>query len=152
MSDTPNKPVMKTGEVLPAGPVPLNTIQLGALTQLDTTGLTEQQVQQLRMKYLEGLVTLEQKKQELQIDVGATAATLNTMAVNVKQMSEAGDAVTITHVQQNSLGHTEVMMGNTETAMKGKVSRAQRGETDKTLWYVIIAAVVIIVAVMAFAK
>jgi len=151
MSD-PTKQVIKTGEVLPVAPAPSNKIQLGAPNQIDTTGLTEQQVQQLRLKYAEGMIALNQKAQELQMDVAAMNAGLNTMASTVKEVSEAGDAVTITNVQKNALGQTEVIMGNTETAMKGRISRAQRGDKDRTLWYVIIAAVVIIVAFMAFAK
>jgi t-SNARE complex subunit (syntaxin) len=148
----PNKQVIRTGEVLPAEPATPNKIQLGAPNQIDMTGLTEQQVQQLRLKHAEGMLALNHKAQELHIDVAAMNAGLNTMASTVEKLSEAGDSVTITNVQKNALGQTEVIMGNTETAMKGKISRAQRGDKDRTLWYVIIAAVVIIAAFMAFAK
>lgn len=123
MSD-PTKQVIKTGEVLPAVPAPSNKIQLGAPNQIDTTGLTEQQVQQLLLKNAEGMIALNQKAQELQIDVAAMNAGLNTMASTVEKLSEAGDSVTITNVQKNALGQTEVIMGNTETAMKGRISRA----------------------------
>ena len=148
----PTKQVIKTGEVLPAAPAPSNKIQLGAPNQIDTTGLTEQQGQQLRVKHAEGMIELDQRRQGLQTDIDAMSAGLHMFASTVEKLSEAGDAVTITNVQKNALGHTEVVMGNTETAKTGKISRAQRGEHDRTLWYVIIAAVVIIVAVMAFAK
>ena len=43
------------------------------------------------------------------------------------------------------------MMGNTEAALKGKISRASRGEKDQTLLYVVIAAVVAIVIGVAIA-
>ena len=66
MSD-PTKQVIKTGEVLPVAPAPSNKIQLGAPNQIDTTGLTEQQVQQLRLKYAEGMIALNQKAQELHL-------------------------------------------------------------------------------------
>jgi hypothetical protein len=147
----PTKQVVKTGEVLPAEPSS-NKIQLGAPNQIDLTGLTEQHIQQLRLKHADGMLELNRRAQELHVDVAAMNAGLDTMASTVEKVSKAGDAVTITNVQKNALGQTEVIMGNTEAAARGKISRAQRGDQDRTLWYVIIAAVVIIVIVMAFAK
>lgn len=153
MSDetTKKQELIKAGETLPSEQGP-KKIQLGPLTSIDTLGLTEEQVQQLTMKHAEGMIELNKKAQELQIDVGATRASLEIMAANVQKVSEAGDAVTITNVQKNALGHTEIVMGNTDAAAKGRLSAAQRGEPDRTLWYVIIAAAVIVIIALAFAK
>lgn len=151
MNDTTKNQLETRGEALPVE-AKQNKIQLGTLQQLDVTGLNENQIEQLRMKHAEGMIALNHKAQEMQMDVGATSAALGTMASNVRQVSEAGDAITVTHVQKNSIGQTEVIMGNTEAAAKGKISRAARGESDRTLWYVIIAAVVIIVIALAIGK
>ena len=120
-------------------------ITLGTLQHLDVTDLSTDQIAQLRVKHAEGMIDLNRKGLEMQGDVGATSAALHTLASTVKQVSEAGDAVTVTHVQKNSLGQTEVIMGNTQSALKGKISRASRGESDKTILLAIIAAVVAIV-------
>jgi hypothetical protein len=127
-------------------------IKLGSISEIDTSGLSKLQQQQLQMKHAEGIVELNKKAQELHIEVGAMNATLNTMANTVEQVSKSGDAVTITHTQKNALGQTEVVMGNTEAAAKGKISRAQRGEPDRTLWYVAIIAVVIVILVIAITR
>ena len=56
--------------------------------------------------------------------------------------------MTVTHTQTTAVGRTEVIMGNTETAGKGKLTRTQTGnETNWTPYYIFaaIAAVVLIV-------
>ena len=150
MADSAEKSLVSRNEGLLAEPAP-NKIALGSLQQLDITGLSNDQITQLRQKHAEGMISLNHKGLEMQADVGATSATLHTLATSVRQVSEGGDAVTITHVQKNSVGHTEIIMGNTEAAHKGKLSRASRGEKDQTLLYVIIAAVVAIVIGVAIA-
>ena len=57
---------------------------------------------------------------------------------------EQGLSATETFTHETSTGRTEFIVGNTDTAAKGKLNRAQRGEKDQTLIYIIIAAAVII--------
>ena len=125
-------------------------IILGDSNVLKTAGLSDQQIQELRMQHAKGMIDIHKKAQELHVDVNALDATLTTMANQTEQVSKAGDSVTMTHSHDSSLGRTEVMMGNTEKAAKGKLSRSQSGEDDNTLKYVlIIAAVAIVVAIIA---
>lgn len=135
-------------------PAPLqpNVLQLGNSQQIDMSSLTEQQQSELRMRHATAMLELSRRAHELQIDVGATSAHLATMTKGVEDVSASGNAVTMTHVQKTTLGNTEIMMGNTETAQKGKLSRAQRGESDRTLWYIMIGAAVLIVIALAFAR
>jgi hypothetical protein len=127
-----------------------NSIVLGDSNVLQTTGLTDTQIQELRMQHASGMIDIHKKAQELQIDVKALDATLDTMATQTEQVSKAGDSVTMTHSHDSSLGRTEVMMGNTKKAAAGKLSRSQTGEDDNTMKYVIIIAVVgIVVAIIA---
>lgn len=126
-------------------------IQLVGGAELKIDGLSKEQVQQLMMKYNEGLLDLNKKAQELQIDVGALDVALTTFANNTQRVSEAGDSVTITHSQTSTLGRTEIMMGNTAKAAKGKLSRSQTGEEDRTLLYVGIGAIVLIILALILA-
>jgi len=41
------------------------------------------------------------------------------------------------------------MMGNTERAATGKLSRSQTGEQDRTLIYIVVAAIVVIFVAFA---
>lgn len=138
-------------EVAPTGgsaPVPQseNTIQLGAVNQLDLSGLTVAQQQQLKEDYARGMLDVHKKAEELKVDVAALEAGLGTMAHQTAEISKSGDSVTLTHSQSNTLGRTEVVMGNTEKAAAGKLSRSQTGEPDRTMLYIGLAALVIIVA------
>jgi hypothetical protein len=60
--------------------------------------------------------------------------------------------ITITRTQTDTLGKTEVIMGNTDTAKKGKLTRAQSGLTDYTLAYIIAGAIVIIILAIVMKK
>lgn len=125
-------------------------IVLGDSNVLKTAGLTDGQIQDLRMQYIKGMIDVNKKAQELQVDVKALDAVLTTMADQTEQVSKAGDSVTMTHSHDSSLGRTEVLMGNTEKAAKGKLSKSQTGEDDNTMKYVLIlAAVAIVVAIIA---
>jgi len=116
---------------------------------LDTTGLTDSQIQELRMQHNKGLIDLKKKALELNIDIKALDATLSTMGEQTSEVSKAGDSVTMSHTQDSELGRTEVMMGNTDAAGKGKLTKTQTGEKDNTLIYVGIAAVVIVIFILA---
>jgi hypothetical protein len=69
----------------------------------------------------------------------------------VERTSKDGNAVTVTHTQTTAVGRTEIIMGNTDTANKAKLTRIQTGtETNWTPYHVFaaIAAVVLIVIVI----
>jgi hypothetical protein len=133
-------------------PTTERAIKLGDLTQIDTTGLSPEQVQQLQIKHAEGMIDVNRKAQALKVEVGALGAGLDTMGTAVKNATEAGSSATITHSQTNTLGHTEVMLGNTETAAKGKLSGRQAGARDYTLYYVGLGALVIIVLAIVLTR
>ena len=118
---------------------------------LQTAGLTEEQIQELTVKYNQGMIDVAKKALELRLDVQVLDATLSTMADQTSSVTQAGDSVTMTHSHTSSLGRTEVIMGNTERAAKGRLTKSQSGEEDPTLKYLIIGAVVaIIIAFLVF--
>ena len=143
----------KTGDLIRRGenaPVVADErdIVLGSSNVLSTHGLDDRQIQELRMLHAKGMIDLDKKALEIGIDVQALDQTLSTMAHQTEQVSKAGDSVTTTHSQDSRLGRTEVIMGNTEAAVRGKLTKSQTGEDDNTLKYVIIGAVVVIVVAM----
>ena len=52
------------------------------------------------------------------------------MAEITQEVSASDDAVTVSHTQESSVGRTEVIMGNTEQAMRGRLTKSQTGERD----------------------
>lgn len=127
-------------------------IRFGSVKGLDLEGLDEEAIRQLQVKHAEGLIDLNKKAQELKVDVGALEATLTSMSGQTRQIAEDGNSVTMTHTQDTTLGRTEVIMGNTDKAAKGKLSRSQTGGPDNTLIYLAVGAVVIIVLAIALSK
>lgn len=125
------------------------TILLGGSKHLDLSRLTEAQQQALIYKNAESLIGVNKKAQELVADAGALNHTLGTMAHHTNEVAAAGQSVTITHTQDTSLGRTEIIMGTSEAAKQGKLSRTQTGSVDHTNLLVGVALVaVVLVAVM----
>jgi hypothetical protein len=89
--------------------------------------------------------------ERLKVEVGVLGLGLGTIADTVKKADEAGNSATITHSQSNAFGRTEVIIGNTDTAARGKLSRSQTGLKDYSLHIVVIAAVVLIALVAVLA-
>ena len=134
-------------ELTPSTGTPGNIIQLGN-EEIDMTGLTTEQQQQLKIKHAEASIDVNQKKQELIADAGALNHALGTMSHHTEAMAEAGQHVTITHTQDSSLGRTEIIMGTSDAAKKGKLTRTQTGQqVDQT--YVFAGVAIFIVIVIA---
>lgn len=135
------------GRELAPGTASGSVIQLGPNSQIDLSGLTTEQQQQLRIKHAEAMIGVNKKSQELVADAGALNHSLGTMAHHTSEVANAGHDVTITHTQDSSLGRTEVIMGTSDAAKKGRLSRSQTGQPDPTY---LIAGVVVLVIVLLF--
>jgi hypothetical protein len=133
------------GEVVPPDFEPGSAILLGGARQLDLRGLTEEQKQILIMENAKGMITVNRKAQELVADAGALNHTLGTLAHHTNEVASHGQSVTITHTQDTSLGRTEIIMGTSEAAKKGKLSRTQSGAADHTHFLAGIAVVALAV-------
>ncbi len=79
-------------------------------------------------------------------DLETTAHAVANMATVTRRMSASGDAVTIRQTIENSSGRTEILMGNTDEAKRGRVNQA-----DYTVLYVI-AGIVILIVVASFLR
>ena len=116
---------------------------------MDLSWMPEEQRRALMTDYAKGVLDVARKANEIGVEVATLRNTLGTLADNTKQMSQDGLSVTATHVHNSQFGRTEVIVGNTETAGKGKLTKSQTGERDWTPFYVIgglIAVVLIAIA------
>ena len=138
---------MSDREDLPAK-APPTSVALGPSSTLDLSWLPEEKRAELLADHAKGMLDLNKRAQELHVDVGALKATLSTMTETTQQVSDDDNAITISHTQTTSVGRTEIMMGNTDKARSGKLSRSQTGESDWTPAYIIggIIALVLIAA------
>ena len=81
------------------------------------------------------MLDLEKKAIEGGIDTAAVRKRMDDMNDTVNK-ADPDSAVTVTGSYSDKMGRTEVIMGNTEKARKGKLDRSQKGESDNTLLYV----------------
>ena len=116
---------------------------------LDLSVLPKSEQQALQLQYAQGFLDIEKKALELHVDAGALRATLDNLTRTTTEVSQSGNAITITHVQTTKLGRTEIIMGNTTEAQKGKLSRSQTGFMDWKPIYIIagIVALIVIIAI-----
>ncbi|MBC8147747.1 MAG: hypothetical protein H8E98_07150 [Bacteroidetes bacterium] len=125
-------------------------INLGPSSSIDLSFLPENERKTLLVEYSKGILDINKKAQELYVDAVALEKVLGDLSETTKEVSESGNAVTITHSQNTKLGRTEIMMGNTEQAQVGKLSKSQTGEKDWIPFYILggIIAIIVIVALM----
>lgn len=117
---------------------------------IDLAGLpTEIQIE-LRKQHASSFIELQKKAQELGIDSIALSKRMSDSINNVAKATSDGTAATFTGVYKDSMGNTEFIIGNTETAQRGKITSAQRGNPDHTLKYVLIGAITLIVLIVLF--
>ncbi|KZL16284.1 hypothetical protein [Pseudovibrio sp. Ad26] len=127
------------------------SINLGNNQELDLSGLSEAQIAELKMQHASGRLSLMDKATEMKADVGALDATLASFTEQTAKATDTGSSATITHSQTSSIGRTEIVIGNTDKAASGKLSRSAKGEEDRTVLIVgIIAVAVIVVAFLAW--
>ena len=151
-SEIENEELIKHDELTPV-PTNSESILLRDNTRIDLTGLTEEQIQELKMKHVDDIITLQKKSIEADIDTRVLGNKLGTMGKNTAEVSQSGSSVTITNVSEDSLGRTETIMGDSDAAKKGKLSRSQTGAKDNTLYWIGLGAfVLIIIAIIASNK
>jgi len=126
-------------------------INLGPSTSMDLSWLPENERKALLIDYTKGMIDISKKAQELHVDAVVLKKTLDDLSDTTREVSDSGNAVTITHSHTTKVGRTEIMMGNTEQAQSGKLSKSQTGEKDWTPYYIFagILALIIIAALMS---
>lgn len=127
--NAPSEDVSDETAIVPPDPQTFPLL-LGGSVEIDLSVLPQDQRVALQVEYAKGMIDLERRAKEIGVDVLALDRTLRTMAETTHAVSASKDAVTITNTQDNSLGRTEIIMGNTEHAMKGRLTKSQTGERD----------------------
>lgn len=123
-------------------------IDLTKMSEIDLSNLNDDQQQLIMQKYSNAQVDLAKTAQQAKIDISATKATLDDMTGSVKDATNDGSSITITHSQTTSVGRTEVVMGNTERAAQGKISRSGSGLEDNTMKILVVVGVIAIVVAL----
>jgi len=125
-------------------------LDFGSPSSFDLSFLPEKKQQEIIAEYAKGQMDIQKKAQELHMDANILKKNLDDFTDTAKSATENESSVTISHTQTNSLGRTEVIIGNTEQAGKGKLSKSQTGEKDFTPYYIFggILALVLIFALM----
>lgn len=133
-----------------SGGVPTE-IPLGPTKSLDLSWLPENERKVILSDYTKGMLDLGKKAQELNIDAAILKKTLDDLSETTKDLAASGNAVTISHTQTTKVGRTEILIGNTEKAQNGKLTKTQTGEKDWTPYYIFagILALIIIFALMS---
>jgi len=126
-------------------------IDLSNPNSLDLTGLSTEDKQQLILKAQEGKIEIKRKADEAQIDIQGTNANLSNFNEIVRNSTKDGTSTTITHTQTTSTGRTEAVMGNTEKAASGKISRSGSGLDDNNLKLAAIVGVAAIIIALIVA-
>ena len=111
--------------------------------------LDEESKKEIHQLIAKQKVELAKKGMEQSIDVDSLRARLNTFGNQVYDVIEKGGSITITNAKDDSIGRTEVIMGNTDEAAKGKLSRSAKGLPDNSKWLIIGGVVVAIIAILA---
>jgi len=120
-------------------------IYLGYQQLIDMTGMSDEQKKLLKQKHAEGLIDVGKKAALLAVDTQALGAKLRTIAQSTNEVMESGSSITITNVNDDSLGRTEIIIGDSDAARKGKLTRSQTGSRDYTLYYIGTAIVIILI-------
>jgi hypothetical protein len=108
--------------------------------KLDTDGLSDDEVKELTKERAQMMIKLEGKANNLVIENKVIDQNLASMINHTAKAGEDGTAITITRKLKDEMGETEVIMGNTETARKGKLSK------EYNQIYYIVGAIVLLVA------
>lgn len=109
--------------------------------------LSEAQRNTLAESYLRGQLDLERKSQEMARDVHMFGETIRQMAATTQAAAESGAAATVQHSHQWSIGKTEAIIGNTEQARSGRLTRTM-GDHVPGWMYVLGAIVILLLASM----
>ena len=120
---------------------------------IDLGSLSQEQQNQLVMEYMRGTLDINQKAAQMHVDVAAFKNMLDVMATKTRDLAaQEGTSVTMQHTQESSVGRTEVIMGNTEQAAKGRLTRTMAGDRNWTWLYVALGVVAVLILVSMFLR
>lgn len=126
------------------------TLQLSQTEFIDLSGLSDEQINALKLKHADGMMELNKQALGSKIDINTLNAALTSFNQQTEEATKGGHSATIqySHKDPTGMSRTEVIIGNTEHAATGKLTRSATGETDKTLLIIIVVCVALVVIAM----
>lgn len=116
---------------------------------IDLSVLPEKERTEILAKYAKDFVDLQIDGLRKDKETKNLKAVIDVMTDGVSKATEDQSHATMTKVTEDTSGRSEVIIGNTETAAKGKLTRSQEGRDDKPLIILgIVAGVVILLAII----
>ena len=128
----------------------LSTINIGDSQSLDLSHLTDEQKNAVQVRINEAKIDLATKFHTAKLDIQVTKQTIDGHVESSHTATQQGTSYTATISQDTSIGRTEVVVGNTERAAKGKMSRSGAGQSDISLKAILIIGAVILFTAMIF--
>lgn len=123
-----------------------DVLNVGLVNNLSLEDLNADEKAAIRKEQAHAMIAAQEKMANVAVGVKALDASLSSLASNVSNMTADGISATVTNTREDALGRTEVIIGNTDTARSGKLSRTQRGLKDNTaVWMVFVLAALAIV-------
>jgi hypothetical protein len=127
-------------------------LKLNSTDLLDLSGFNEEQRVELKKKYAEAAIDHTAKAAQVRLDVQSLDATLASFNLQTERASQADSSITIQHSQNTSVGRTEIIVGNTDRAASGKLSRTATGEKNNAVMIAAIIAIALVFAAMFLGK
>ena len=146
MSDDKSLPVVRP-TAIPTSVVSGTTTAFELLSMLP-----ESERNALMAEHAKGMLNITRKATEMHVDVAALSAALGTVASTTMQAAKDDVSVTASHAQTTSIGRTEVIMGNTDAARVGKLTKSQTGEFNWTPIYIIIGIIALVLIANGLVK
>ena len=123
-------------------------IILGTRQQaIDISSLPEETRVELQKETARRVIENQDRLAKVCTDVHALGASLEEFARTGTDMAESGLTFTATNTRDDSLGRTEIMIGNSEAAQRGRLSRSQVGSAGNLSTQSLILIIIAIVAV-----
>ena len=111
-------------------------VNFGPTATIDLAGIPEEERSKMLADYNSKILDVSATAHRMKVDSDALRATLNSLSNTTNEAAQDGNSVTITHTNETSLGRTEIIMGNTDQAKTGKLTKSQTGERDLTPYYI----------------
>jgi cobalamin biosynthesis Mg chelatase CobN len=116
-------------------------------SSISLEGMTDQQIAEVKKRQADAAINIQEKAAKAVIDTRSIDERIQNIADGVNKATEGNAAATLTGTYTDDLGRTEVIMGNTERAQKGKLTQSQQGTSNNGILYVVIVALAVIVIV-----
>ena len=126
-------------------------VPLGPAASIDLSFLSEPERKALLADHARKVLDIAATAQKLHVDVNVLRATLDQLAQTTREVSESGNAVTITHTSTTGIGRTEIKLGNTENAKSGVLTSSQTGERNWNPIYILVGIAAIVLIAFLFA-